>query len=392
MLTGTFSCGALSKDPFLVLRGTFQLFSDDPRTPDTRNLSYDFNMISTSGEIYRFNGRKLIDPSIAFSPGRTWKAESTLYVSVYRAKDEALVGRGILNIRPADFVEELQTFTPTAPTPSLFGKLKSSIDFVCYFTKQTAQAFFAPLSALAWPASGFTSLADKSPPAESRLVAASDGVESNLLTWNPTNQMDCFLDPKVPLLFIPGASVDHCIFAMPTIPLNAIEYFTAQGATCFCLIPRFGKTEAAKEGWSAYDARLDIAAALHCILKRYSFGTKVYIVAHCVGSASLSMGLLDGTIPTQHIQGITCSNLFMNPIFPTVNKIKASSPISLATIYEKAAGPWFSCTTEKDDGFIQQILNQVLRFYPVGSRREICNSVVCHRCDLVFGRCRFFHA
>src|SRR5271170_1363168 len=27
MLTGTFSCGALSKDPFMVLRGDFQLFS-----------------------------------------------------------------------------------------------------------------------------------------------------------------------------------------------------------------------------------------------------------------------------------------------------------------------------------------------------------------------------
>jgi hypothetical protein len=46
MLTGTFSCGALSKDPFIVLRGEFQLFSRDPRTPDTDNLVYDFDMIS----------------------------------------------------------------------------------------------------------------------------------------------------------------------------------------------------------------------------------------------------------------------------------------------------------------------------------------------------------
>src|SRR5271170_7780341 len=46
MLTGTFSCGALSKDPFMVLRGDFQLFSRDPRTPDTDNLVYNFDMIS----------------------------------------------------------------------------------------------------------------------------------------------------------------------------------------------------------------------------------------------------------------------------------------------------------------------------------------------------------
>jgi len=46
MLTGTFSCGALSKDPFMVLRGNFQLFSRDPRTPDTDNLVYNFDMLS----------------------------------------------------------------------------------------------------------------------------------------------------------------------------------------------------------------------------------------------------------------------------------------------------------------------------------------------------------
>ena len=46
MITGTFSCGTLSKDPFMVLRGEFQLFSKDPRAPETENLNYKFDMIS----------------------------------------------------------------------------------------------------------------------------------------------------------------------------------------------------------------------------------------------------------------------------------------------------------------------------------------------------------
>lgn len=46
MLTGTFSCGALSKDPFMVLRGEFQLFSPDVYRAETDNLVYDFDMIS----------------------------------------------------------------------------------------------------------------------------------------------------------------------------------------------------------------------------------------------------------------------------------------------------------------------------------------------------------
>lgn len=382
MITGSFSCAALSKDPFLVLRGKFELFNDDPQTPDTQSQSYDFNMISTSGEIYHLTGRTIVDPSVSLSPTRTWKAVSTLYVSIYR--DETLVGRGVLHLQPADFGKELRTSTSSGS--SLFGKLRSSIDLAAYFAKQTSKVFLGPFAALVYPGFAISTLGDKPLPVESHIITASDKVESDLLMWTPPVKMapsDYFLDPKVPVLFIPDASVDHHIFAMPTLRLNAIEYFTAQGATCFCVTHRVGKTEVAKQGWSTYDARLDIAAALEYILKRYSPGTKVYIVAQGAGSIALSIGLLDGSISTQNIQGITASNVFMNPIF----KIKASRLISLATIYGKLAGPWFSCTSEKDDALIQRILNQALRFYPVGSRKEICSSVVCHRSELVFGRC-----
>lgn len=46
MITGTFSCGALSKDPFMVLRGEFQLFSKDLHRANTENLVYKFDMLS----------------------------------------------------------------------------------------------------------------------------------------------------------------------------------------------------------------------------------------------------------------------------------------------------------------------------------------------------------
>ena len=381
MITGSFSCAGLSKDPFLVLRGEFQLFNKDPQTPDTQNLSYNFDMISTSGEVYKFSGKKRVDPSISLSPGRTWKAESTLYVSISRATDGALVARGILNIRLGDFVEELKSFTPTAS--NLSGKMKSTKEFLTDFMEQTSKSFFAPMSPMIWPGSA-TVLHDKPTPAESLIVTASDGIETNLLMWTPPAASESFLDPNVPVLFLPGAAVDYRIFAMPTLKLNAIEYFTSQGATCFCVTHRVGKTEVAKQGWSMYDARLDIAAALDYIRKQYA---KVYIVAHCAGSIALSMGLLDGTIPTQNIQGITCSSVFMNPKFTKVNMLKATSPISLATVYEKSVGQWYSCTSDKNDDLVEQILNQALRFYPVQSRQEICNSVVCHRSEFVFGEC-----
>ena len=106
---------------------------------------------------------------------------------------------------------------------------------------------------------------------------------------------------------------------------------------------------------------------------------------HCVGSLALSCGLLDGTIPAEHIKGITTSNVFMTPILAKVNK-KASQLVPLNRVYGAVVGPWFSCVSSKQDGLIQQAINQLLRFSPVGERREICNSVAYHRSSLVFGR------
>lgn len=384
MLTGSFTCGTLSRDPFLVLRGKFQLFNNDSRTPNTQNLSYDFDMINTSGEIFRFNGRKLVDPSISFSPVRTWRATSTLYVTITRARDNAIMGRGILHIAPLDFAAEMGTLTPSGN--SLFEKVTAVYQFLGYFTQKTMNLFLAPFSALSWPRVTSAEQRHRIPPAETLPIVASDGIETTIRVWYPDLKSQPQLDLDVPVLFLPGAAVDHGIFTLPTIKLNAIEYFTGLGATCFCVTHRVGKTEVAKAGWTIYDARLDIVAALDHIAKRYPPDTKVYVVAHCAGSMALSMGLLDGTIPADRIRGITASNVFMNPKFATVNMIKANTPISLTTIYEKLGGEWFSCSSNENDSLVQQFLNQILRFYPVGSRREICNSVVCHRSELVFGR------
>ena len=64
----------------------------------------------------------------------------------------------------------------------------------------------------------------------------------------------------------------------------------------------------------------------------------------------------------------------------------AASPLPLTKVYRLLAGNWFSCISTEHDTLVQRLLNQVLRFYPVGSANELCNSVVCRRSDLVFGR------
>jgi len=106
-----------------------------------------------------------------------------------------------------------------------------------------------------------------------------------------------------------------------------------------------------------------------------------------MGSVAFSAGLLDGTIPADWILGITCSQVFMNPVWNTFNMIKACDfAIPLDSVYKTLAGPWFSCSTAPDDTLVQYGLNQLLRLYPQ-PRREMCNNAACHRSTLVFGRC-----
>ncbi|KAH8683558.1 hypothetical protein BGZ61DRAFT_358000 [Ilyonectria robusta] len=387
VLTGTFCCPTLG-GPFMVHRGRFQLMSQDPGRPDTLNFIYDFDMVSPSGKMLHFHAYKVVSTSVSFSPLSLWGATTTLYSTITDpSNNDKVVGRGTLYIYPKDFASEIQTLEPSAPT--LFGRARSAVSFLSYFTKQASSLFFSPLSPMEYPTPHTFSF-KPTPISQTVQVKASDGVTSTLCMWNPKGKRTEDYAPVI--LFIPGASVDHQIFALPTIEKNAIQWFTEKGYRCYCVTHRVGRTVVAREGHTTYDARLDILAALNSIRSKSpaamsSLPTqKIYVIAHCAGSVALSSGLLDGTIPSDWLAGITASNVFMNPRFAKVNYLKSILPIGADDIYEKVVGSWFDCSSGPRDGLTQKALNQLLRFYPVGEADEICKSVVCHRSSLVFGR------
>ncbi|KAK5676539.1 hypothetical protein LTS10_010840 [Elasticomyces elasticus] len=381
MLTGTFTCAGLPGSPFMVLRGSFNLFTTDSRTPDTTNLNYDFDMISTRGETVHFNGYKVVDSSITLQPGQTWRAASTLYATLSR--NATVIGRGRLNIQPPDFVSELKTFSPVGS--NLLSRISSTSKFLTFFTKQIASKFFGSLGQEQWPTASTKGYkTSQQLPSNPIKITSSDGLVSTLQHWLPSSGAPPRVNLKV--LFIPGAAVDHQIFALPTIDVNAVEYFQTRGFEVFCITLRVGKTPNAMREYTTFDARLDIRNAFEEIHKLQGSPAPIYVVAHCAGSVALSAGLLDGTIPAQWIQGLTASQVFFNPLFGAVNKLKACSPISMAWIYGTIVGQWFSCISTKHDTLVQRLLNQAAKLYPVGSAKEICNSVVCHWSELVFGR------
>ncbi|KAJ8125051.1 hypothetical protein O1611_g8589 [Lasiodiplodia mahajangana] len=417
-LTGTFSCPTLKGSPFMVRRGNFNLFLVDTKAPGTRNLTYDFNMFGTSGERLHFHGYKVVDSSVALAPMQFWRSTSTLYVTITERPAKGvresssgedfcprgkIVAQGIMRIQPQDFLSEILTLAPTGG--SILDKVKSVTNFMTFFTRKSMSLFLAPLTPLQYPSQTYSGFVNNTPRSKAYKITARDHVTTSLYVWEPTNTT---VETKN-LFMIPGASVDHQIYALPTIRLNAVNYFQRAGYRVFVPVHRIGVLMVAQNNWTTFDARLDLRACLELIRKEYPTGEiihddsrgpsdkpkrkpePIYTIAHCMGSVAFAAGLLDGTIPASWIKGVTCSQVFMNPIWNCMNMIKILAlPIPADRLYRLFAGNWFSCSTGKNDSYLQKALNEVLRFMP-DERKEICNNATCHRISLVFARCWNHH-
>ncbi|KAK8038165.1 glucose-methanol-choline oxidoreductase [Apiospora phragmitis] len=396
MLTGTFSCPTIKGSPFMVQRGGFNLFKQFLDAPGTRNMVYNFDMRGVDGTVLHFRGYKVVNSSVALSPVQFWKATSTLYVTITKplSDDESeyhegpddtinrgkIVAKGIMRIQPADFASQILTMTPTGS--GLWRKAISATSFLTYFTRKSMSLFMAPFTPLQYPTQSYQGFVNETLPSVTYKIVADDGVTTRMHMWEPTNVIG---EPKN-LFMVPGASVDHQIYALPTIRYNAVNYFTRAGYRVFIPVHRIGALMVAQNNWTTYDARLDLRASLEQIRKEYG-EAKIYAIAHCMGSVALSTGLLDGRIPASWLAGVTCSQVFMNPIWNVMNMIKImAAPLPLDWVYKAVAGSWFSCSTGQDDSYIQKALNEALRLWP-DERKELCNNACCHRVSFTYGRC-----
>jgi cholesterol oxidase len=113
-LVGTVEAKSLSPDPLTVRNGDFGLFVADPTDPEARRMTYRMELASTGGDTFFFDGYKLIrdDPLID-----QWADTTTLFITVRRDGESGpVVGRGILRIRPQDFMKQMTTMDVTGAT------------------------------------------------------------------------------------------------------------------------------------------------------------------------------------------------------------------------------------------------------------------------------------
>ncbi|KAJ5762401.1 uncharacterized protein N7511_005783 [Penicillium nucicola] len=380
--TGTVSCHALSRYTLKVVQGTVDFFVGEADTEST--ISYHMKLFSVEGLEYALEGHKLLNSGMSFSVKKTWQATTTVNVNISRL-DGTQVGAGALHISLPDFTKQMRTFrTRSVDISSLLALLA----FLFTFLYHVSIFFFMPFVPVRFPrtCSGDKTKKISNPPFTDK-INASDGVPVLLEVYNPIQQDNH--GPRLanlpPILLLPGITgigTMHNLYALPFLRCNMVDYFTQRGHRCFVLTPRWGCDPTVAEEATIFDCRLDVAAAIKYIREKEAL--RPYVIGHCQGSVALCMGLLDGTIASSDLIGITANSVFMNQVFGYWNSLKGRTTL-LIQLYELLAGHYFPIMSHAGSVLFQRLLDVLLRFYPVGLSRDRCKSTACHRTSFAFG-------
>jgi cholesterol oxidase len=142
-IVGTVLAPGLSSQPLTVTGGEFNLFVLDAEEAGTRKMRYRMAMTSEEGNTYYFDGFKTVrdDPGLD-----TWGDTTTLYITVHEGRDGSapVLGKGILKIRPTDFLRQMTTMKVTN-AENLAQALEANARFGRYF----AGALFSTYARLA---------------------------------------------------------------------------------------------------------------------------------------------------------------------------------------------------------------------------------------------------
>ncbi|CAI2165946.1 11911_t:CDS:2 [Funneliformis geosporum] len=391
LITGTVSCRALSPDPLLVTRGKFRLFIPETDLVDSNRVMYNLYLTATDGTKYRLKGYKLLRNGTIKS---AWKQTTKLYVTVYLCevdetedldemnvsqKDEEadtrkVVGRGILELKPFDFLKEMTTLRATGPTAESRKKAFSSFRnfFVKTLIKRTFVRFLPLQYPQAFPAAGRFYHKNR-PKKEIIEVTAEDGVKCLVHRYQGGR--------KGPVLLVHGAGITHEMWSTNLVKHNFLDYLLENGYDVFLIDNRMSPTNpACYEQQSLDDIRLDQAAAVKKI-REITGVEKIGIVAHCIGSVTTFIGLLDGKI--EGVGSLIASQVAIH----TIPGYWGYAKIHLRTIpifRHLFRQNLFNVNTSPDTGLFNKIINQTLRFYPV-PRNQMCRNALCHRVSLCYG-------
>jgi cholesterol oxidase len=366
---GTVELPSLSVLPLEVSAGSFRIFSADSEQPHLRRMEYELHLHAVSGEDFFLFGEKLLRDDARFA---IWTETTALRFWVYRGLNRSgtPLGGGFLRIRAADFIRQLQTMTITNAVHES-DRLKWIARFGRFFAGNLFRTYgpvFAekPLLDNAYRPRPRRKL--RAPLPEVHDVVTQDCTTVRLTRYRAGS--------KGPVIIAPGFGVTAASYAIDTIETNLVEHLAERHYDVWLFDYRASPTlVSARTEFSLDDiARQDWPSAIRHV--REATNTDVQVIAHCIGSMTLLMALLDGATG---VRSVVCSQLALHAYGWWANQLAAG--------FDVATGLRRIGIRTPDIHYHERLLDYtdtLLRVAPVPEGEE-CESRTCRRIFSLFG-------
>jgi cholesterol oxidase len=385
-ITGTVTCPALWPEPMPVLSGVFHLLPADAQRVETWTMTYEMMLQRGDGRL-RFKGHKVLQQRPGSSP---WTDTTTLFVRVHDADgaERAVVAQGILTLGLEDLLRQAASIR-LEPPANLLGVVEQQVPaardainavylakFGAFFATTLFRAYGGLLANLNnFPALDLPRLqrrALRAPAPVAHSVDVGDGFRIRLTRYAG--------GARGPVVLAPGFSVRASSFATDTVEQNLVEALCARGYDVWLFDYRASADSGSPVAPFTIDdiARIDWPAAVRFILA--ATGAKdLQAIAHCVGSMSLLMALLDGMTG---VRSIVASQLTLHPVTNWLNYAKAD--LGLARLLENYAPLEARFDSVPGTTDLDREIDTLAWKVPV-PEGEACKNPVCRRVFSIFG-------
>jgi cholesterol oxidase len=373
-LVGTAQTPTLSPKPLTLTQGEFELLSKDPEQIGIRQMRYRARMTSDDGRIFFFEGFKTIRSG---GLSRLWPETTTLYIIVYDGPDSfsPVMGRGILRISPDDFVRQLGTIEVLG-SPDRERRLAATARFGQFFVG----ALWDTYGGIAARAHYFNTSAPprkkrplRTPAPEIHFFKTEDQVQLRFLRYRGGS--------KGPVILSHGVGVSSLIFRIDTIETNLVEYLVARGFDVWALDYRASIELPSYHLRSTADdvARYDYPAAVAKV-REITRVASVQVVAHCYGSISFFMAMLNGL---KGVRSIVCSQVAAHPVGPVMTRLKCG--VYLPEFLDGLGVKSLTAYVDSHANWEARLYETAMKLYPIPSAQR-CDSPVCHRITFIYSQ------
>jgi cholesterol oxidase len=372
-MIGTVASAALSAQPLTVVKGTFNLFVDDPTGVGVRRMVYRMTLAAEEGRTFFFEGFKKVDPSSLFE---LWPQTTTLYVTVHTGEDAAgpVLGQGILHIEPADFARQMTTFKVTGAADA-----KQQLEGAARFGTFFAGVLYDAYGGILVPDKYFNPDAAPRKRRPLRVGAptlhpfrTSDGVDLLLTRYQG--------GVKGPVLLVHGAGVSSRIFSTDLPETNLLEFLYAHGYDVWLFDFRVSIALRASLEQSNGDqvATIDHPEAV-ALVRQLTGAQTIQALVHCYGSNTFFMAMLAGL---EGVRSIVCSQIATNLVSPFVTRLK--SGLHMPNLLERLGVKSLSAYVDSHADWKSRLYDDVLRVNPLPEKDQHCYSAVCHRISFMY--------